>query len=107
MEYKHGKHNERTFVLQALFVFSLYVISLERFWRIEIKCNSPLGLAHCHAFIVHTDICSIEMNCECIWHQPTATPLGSETFKEPEGNLAWITISQIWYCAFGGNKIDM
>lgn len=75
----------------CLFFLSLsciYVISLERFWRIEIKCNSPLGLVHCHAFIVPTDICSIKLDCECIWHQPTATPLGSETFKEPERNLA-------------------
>lgn len=82
----------------------IYIMYLKRFWRIQTKSDSPLGLARCRAFLVSIDICCIKLNWDRVWHQPAATPLWSRLLRSQGGNLAKITISQIRYC-LGGNRI--
>lgn len=82
----------------------IYIMYLKRFWRIQTKSDSPLGLARCRAFLVSVDICCIKLNWDRVWHQPAASPLWSRLLRSQGGNLAKITISQI-RCCLGGNRI--
>ena len=83
------------------------IISLKRFWRIEIKSNSPLGLAHCQAFIVPADICCIKLNCKCIWHQPSCNSTGVRDFQGArKGTWHRSSFPDLVLC-FGANKIHM
>lgn len=108
-EKKHGKLNKKQFALKALplccfFFFSpsqmscINIISLKWFWRIEVKPNFPVGLAH-PGIQRATGICCV--NCTVskhVCHQCVATPLKSRLSREWGRNLVWSTISQIRDC---------